>query len=115
MAEDKLVAQAFDKDKHVELAKAIGKLNPDEAAYFLLKLELAIKKRKIQILGYLVAMGVWLVGMLFALAYFGTHDGFTGWVFLAPFGAVGLVLWGFGKMAERVDKLAEAPPGSPKE
>jgi hypothetical protein len=29
------VEKAFDADKHLELAKAIEKLNPDEAAYFL--------------------------------------------------------------------------------
>jgi hypothetical protein len=110
VAEDPLVAKAFDKDKHVELAKAIEKLSPDEASFFLMKLELAIKKRKIQILGYLVAIGVWLVGMLFGLAYFGTHDGFTGWVFLAPFAAVGVILYAFGKASERVGRLAEAPP-----
>ena len=114
MAEDPLVAKAFDKDKHVELARAIEKLSPEEAGYFLGKLEIAIKKRKIQITGYLVAMAVWLVGMVFALAYFGTHDGFVGWVFLAPFGLVGIVLWGFGKIANRLDSIAVAPGDPPK-
>jgi hypothetical protein len=99
-----MVAQAFDPKKHEDLARAIEKLNPDEAAFFLHKLEMAIRKRKIQITGYLVAMGVWLVGMMFALAYFGMHDGFVGWVFLAPFGFVGLVLYVFGKWADAVSK-----------
>jgi hypothetical protein len=103
-AEDPLVAQAFDPKKHEDLARAIEKLSPDQAAFFLHKLEMAIRKRKIQITGYLVAMGVWLVGMMFALAYFGMHDGFVGWVFLAPFGFVGLVLYVFGKWAEAVSK-----------
>ena len=107
MAEDPLVAKAFDKDKHVELARAIEKLSPEEATYFLGKLEIAIKKRKVQITGYLVAMGVWV-------AYFGTHDGFVGWVFLAPFALVGVVLWAFGKIAERLGQLADAPPDPPK-
>ena len=99
-----MVAQAFDPKKHEDLARAIENLNPDEAAFFLHKLEMAIRKRKIQITGYLVAMGVWLVGMMFALAYFGMHDGFVGWVFLAPFGFVGLVLYVFGKWADAVSK-----------
>jgi hypothetical protein len=99
-----MVAQAFDTKKHEDLARAIEKLNPDEAAFFLHKLEMAIRKRKIQITGYLVAMGVWLVGMMFALAYFGMHDGFVGWVFLAPFGVVGLVLYVFGKWADAVSR-----------
>ena len=115
MAEDPLVAKAFDKDKHVELARAIEKLSPEEASYFLGKLEIAIKKRKIQITGYLVAMGVWVTGMVFALAYFGTHDGFVGWVFLAPFGLVGIVLWGFGKIANKLDQIAVSPADPPTE
>ena len=102
-----MVAQAFDTKKHEDLARAIEKLNPDEAAFFLHKLEMAIRKRKIQITGYLVAMAVWLVGMMFALAYTGMHDGFVGWVFIAPFGLVGLVLYGFGKWANRV---SQRPP-----
>ena len=100
--EDPLVSAAFDKDKHEALAHAINDLSPEEAAFFLQKLEAALKKRKMQIVGYLVAMFVWVVGMLFGLAYFGTHAGFTGWVFLAPFGAVGIVLYGFGKWATRI-------------
>ena len=109
--EDPLVAQAFDAKKHEDLARAIENLSSEEAAFFLHKLEMAIRKRKIQITGYLVAMGVWLVGMMFALAYFGMHDGFVGWVFLAPFGFVGLVLYVFGKWADHVAK--RPPPGLP--
>lgn len=100
--EDPLVSKAFDKDKHEELAAAIQQLDPAEAAFFLKKLEAALKKRKMQIVGYLVAMFVWVVGMVFGLAYFGTHGGFTGWVFLAPFAAVGVVLYGFGRWANRI-------------
>jgi hypothetical protein len=106
-AEDPLVAKAFDADKHVELARAIEQLNPDEAQFFLEKLERAIKKRKIQITGYLAAMLVWVIGMMFALVYFGMHDGFVGWVFLAPFGVVGVVLYVFGKWADHVGNPPE--------
>lgn len=101
-SEDPLVAQAFDADKHEQLARAVQQLDPEQAAYFLAKLERAIKKRKIQLLGYLVAMGVWLIGTVFAFVYYGSHEGFTGWAFLAPFGAVGIVLYAFGKWGERV-------------
>ncbi|HUJ57717.1 MAG TPA: hypothetical protein VLX92_04480 [Kofleriaceae bacterium] len=99
--EDPLVAKAFQADQHENLARAIEQLTPEEAAFFLEKLERAIRKRKIQITGYLVAMLVWVAGMIFALAYYGLAKGFVGWVFLAPFGAVGLVLWAFGKWANR--------------
>jgi hypothetical protein len=100
--EDPLVAQAFDADKHDALAKAIEQLSPDEAAFFLWKLEVALRKRKIQLLGYLVAMVMWLVGMVGALAYYGMTSGFVGWVFIAPFAVVGVVLYVFGWWANRV-------------
>lgn len=101
------VEQAFNADKHIELARAVEKLSPDEAAFFLLKLELAIKKRKIQLVGYLVAMLVWVLGMVLALAYFGIATGFVGWVFLMPFALVGVILYAFGKWA---DKVGAGPP-----
>lgn len=104
-SEDPLVSQAFDAKKHEDLARAIEKLSPEEAEFFVHKLEMAIRKRKIQITGYLAAMAVWLVLTTLAIAYYGMSDGgFVGWVFLVPFGAVGLVLYLFGAWAERVGK-----------
>jgi hypothetical protein len=112
-AEDPLVAQAFDARKREDLARAVEKLSPDEAAFFLHKLELALRKRKIQLTGYLIAMGVWVVAMMLALAYAGMHDGFVGWVFLLPFGLVGAVLYAFGKWAEHVSKVPPQPASKP--
>jgi hypothetical protein len=105
-AEDPLVAKAFDADQHEALARAVQQLDPEQAAYFLAKLERAIKKRKLQLVGYLAAMGVWMIGMVVAFVFSGTHSGFTAWVFLAPFVAVGLVLYVFGKWA---DKAGSSP------
>jgi hypothetical protein len=107
-AEDPLVAQAFDAKKHEDLARAIEQLTPDEAAYFVEKLERALRKRKLQLTGYLVAIGAWLVGMILALAYHGTRDGFTAWVFVVPFGLVGVILYGFGAWSERIARLPTA-------
>ena len=103
-----MVAKAFDADRHAELAQAIENLSPDEAQFFLIKLEAALKKRRLQLIGYLVAMVVWLIGTVFALVYFGTHEGFTGWVFLLPFFLVGVILLAFGRWAERVGKVTVA-------
>lgn len=100
-----MVAKAFDADRHAELAQAIENLSPEEAQFFLQKLEAALKKRRLQLIGYLVAMVVWLIGTVFALVYFGTHEGFTGWVFLLPFFLVGIILFFFGKWADRVGKI----------
>jgi hypothetical protein len=106
----------FDPRKHDELAKAVAQLSPDEAAFFLSKLEAAVTKRKIQLTGYLVAMVVWLASMVGALAYYGTHDGFVGWIFLVPFALVGLILWGFGRYSEKVaESIRITAPGRPAE
>jgi hypothetical protein len=85
-----------------EIAKAIQQLSPEEAAFFLAKLEAVISKRKIQLTGYLVALVVWLITTFLALAYVGTHDGFVGWVFLIPFLLVGAIIYAFGKWSTRV-------------
>ena len=110
-AEDPLVAQAFSSKNHEDLARAIEKLSSDEAAFFLHKLEHAIRKRKIQLTGYLGSMVAWLVMMVGALIYYGTQDGFTYWVFVVPFGAVGLILYTFGRWAERVAATPHVPAG----
>ena len=112
--EDPLVAQAFaakGAKNDQAFLDAVKNLSPDEAAFFLHKLEVAFRKRKIQLTGYLVAMVVWLVAMVLALVYAGMHDGFVGWVFLLPFGFVGVILYAFGRWAERVTKTP--PPRAP--
>ncbi len=107
------VEDVFDPRKHDDLAKAVAQLSPDEALFFLSKLEAAVTKRKIQLTGYLVAMVVWLAGMFGALLYYGTHDGFVGWIFLVPFAFVGLVLWGFGRWSERAAESIRITAGRP--
>ncbi len=108
--EDEVVKAAFDANSKVDLVQLIKELPPEHAAYYVAKLEAAYKKRKLQLSGYLVALVAWLVAMVLALAYFGSTEGFTGWVFLVPFGIVGLVLWAFGRWAEVVGKSVGPPP-----
>lgn len=112
-AEDPLVAKAFDVEHQAEVEAAIGNLDKHEAQFFLDKLQRAIRKRKLMITGYLVAMVVWIVLMIFALAIFGMSTGFVGYVFLAPFAGVGLVLYIFGKWADRIGGDPSPPPASP--
>ncbi|HEY1557141.1 MAG TPA: hypothetical protein VGF94_20035 [Kofleriaceae bacterium] len=109
-AEDPLVAQAFDASKHDQLARAVEELSPEEAQFFLKKLEIALRKRKIQLLGYLVATLAWVLMMVGALAYFGLADGFVGWVFLVPFAVVGAILYGFGRWANKLGRSAPTEP-----
>ena len=101
-SEDPLVSSAFDASKHESLARAIEQLSPAEAQFFLAKLEAALKKRKLQLTGYIVAAIIWFIAMVCALAYDGLTDGFVGWAYIVPFGIVGVILWIFGKWSERV-------------
>ena len=101
-------AFALDADGKQKLAEQIANLSDVEREHFLFQLETVMKKRRMQLLGYLLAMLVWALGMLFALVWYGTHDGFQGWVFLVPFAAVGVVLWAFGAWTDRLGKQARA-------
>lgn len=103
----------MDGSNFEQVAKAVQDLSPQEAEFFLGKLELAIRKRKLQLTGYLVALVLWLVMMMLALAYYGTHDGFVGWVFLLPFGGAGMVITLFGRWANSIKLTAPAAPKPP--
>jgi hypothetical protein len=98
---------AFDVSKQDAVEQAIKNLSREEAALFLWHLEMKLRKRKLQLVGYLVAMSLWIAGMLLALVVYGTTSGFVGWVFLVPFALVGATLWGFGKWG---DKIGKTPP-----
>jgi uncharacterized membrane protein len=100
---EQLAAQALDPKKEDDVAKAISQLTPEEAAHFVDLLERAIKRRRIQLIGYITALVVLLVGMFFALAYYGSSEEgeFVGWVFFLPFIAVGLIFYLFGRWANR--------------
>lgn len=100
---------AFDVSKQDAVEEAIKQLSREEAALFLHQLEMKLRKRKLQLAGYLVAMGLWLAGMLAALVVYGTASGFVGWVFLLPFALVGVTLWVFGKWGEKVGNTPPPP------
>lgn len=103
-----MVSQAFDASQHDALARAIEQLSPEEAQFFIAKLEAALKKRRLQLTGYLIAAVVGFVAMIGALVYDGMTDGFTGWAYLVPFAVIGIILWVFGKWSERVGAAAAA-------
>lgn len=119
-AADDMVEKAFDPKHQDMVAKAIEQLSPEEAQYFLDKLERAIRKRKIQLTGYLVAIVTWLIAMVVALYIYGTapEGAFVAWAFVMPFGFIGVVLWIFGRWADKVGKgssaaVAPATPARP--
>jgi len=100
---------AFDPKKQDAVAAAIANLSPEEKQLFLFQLEMKLRQRKLMLTGYIAAIFVWLAGMIGALAYFGMHEGFIGWVFLVPFGIVGVILWAFGKLANKVGSRRPPP------
>ena len=111
-AEDELVEKVFDASQHDAVTEAILKLDPEEAAFFLHKLESALRKRRIMLGGYLASMFVWAIGMVVAFGAYALVDGGMGYaLFFLPFLAVGVVLYLFGWWANRVG--ARPPPVPP--
>src|SRR5690349_10654141 len=99
-----LAEAALDPKKEADVAKAISKLTPQEALHFLELLEKQVKRQRIQLIGYLTALFVMLLGTVVALYIVGRADRgtFVGWVFFLPLLLVGIVLYGFGRYANRV-------------
>jgi hypothetical protein len=94
-----------------ETTAAIVKLSPDEAAFFLHKLEAANRKRRVQLWGYIAALIVWALTMIFALVYYAYSPPgvFVGWIFIVPFAAVGVLVLLFGKWADSIETLVPPP------
>ena len=88
------------------MREAVSRLSADEAAMLLEKLGASLQRRKYQLIGYLVAAIVGLFGFVLAMIVYATHEPgtFVGWVFLIPFGGIGLALFIFGRVAERAGR-----------
>ncbi len=99
-----LAEAALDPKNEADVAKAIAKLSPQEALYFLELLEKQVKRRRIQLFGYLTALFVLLVGTLGSFYVVGSAERgtFVAWVFLVPAALVALVLLIFGRWANRI-------------
>jgi hypothetical protein len=78
-------------------------LSPEELAVLTRAVERIARRRKIQLIGYTLALLVMIVGMLGSLYVYGISPPgkFVGWVFFVPFAAVGAILWIFGKLSKR--------------
>ena len=87
-------------DEHVQ------QLSPEQAELFLRALELALKKRRIMIAGYLAALFAILIGLVGALYIYASSAPaqFLSWVFLIPFLLAGILIFGFGRLAKRIKK-----------
>lgn len=67
----------------------------------------AQRRRRIMLVGYLLALLVLVFGMLTCLVIVGRAEKgtFIGWVFFIPFSLVGLIFWVFGRW-ERSQRAA---------
>jgi hypothetical protein len=86
-------------EAHPELAGKLEQLSPEEMDMFLGLIQKALKKRRIQLAGYLLSLVCMIGGLLFALYVYGNREPgeFVGWAALVPFGLVAAVLLIFGR------------------
>lgn len=93
-----------DLTNDADLEKALADLTPEQAEMFVAALELAMKKRRVMLVGNLAAALAILIGMLWALYMYGGHEPgtFIGWVFLVPFAVAGAIMVGAAKIAKRI-------------
>jgi hypothetical protein len=88
-----------------EFRKKLDELSPEEQAMFLRAFELALRKRRILLLGYAASVLALLLGLLWALYIYGKTLGsgeFMAWVFLVPLLLAGIILLSVGRLARRV-------------
>lgn len=100
---DELMRRAKSHIDDPELAKELEQLTPDQLAVFILTIEKRMKRRKLQLVGYIVALLTFLLAMLVSILMYANRDPgeFSGWIFLIPFVTVGAVLMLFGRLSRR--------------
>lgn len=105
---------SLDPAKQAALADAVSKMSSEDAAVLLEKLSASLQRRKYQLIGYLVAAVLGFLGLVaaFIVYLFREPGSFVGWVFLFPFAGIGLSLFIFGRIAEKVGRggLPVPPP-----
>lgn len=99
-----------------DIEKAVRELPPERAAELVAMLEASMRRRKLELLGYLAAAAIVVVGMVGALIVMGSGEGgtFLGWVFLIPLALAGLVMWLVGKKARASQPAKPASATSPR-
>lgn len=88
-----------------ELARKIEELTPEQAELFVRALELAMRKRRVLMIGYLATAISLVLGWLWALYIYGKTVGsgeFMAWVFLVPPAIAAVVLVTFGRISRRL-------------
>ena len=92
-------------DGDAELARKLEQLTPEQAELFVRALRLAMRKRRVLIVGYLATAFSLVLGWLWALFIYGKTSGsgeFMGWVFLVPPAVAAVVMVLFGRISRRL-------------
>jgi hypothetical protein len=85
-----------------ELARKLEELTPEQAEMFVRALHLAMRKRRVLLVGYLATAISLVLGWLWALYIFGKTSGsgdFMAWVFLIPPAIAAIMLVLFGRIS----------------
>ena len=87
-----------------DFEKALSELTPEQAEMFTKALELAMRKRRVLLLGYLSALLALIIGIVGALYIYGTREPgtFVGWVFLVPLATAGALMLVFGRISRSI-------------
>lgn len=101
-----LATRLADPAFRARVEEAVANLPPERAAELVALLEASIRRRKIELVGYLAAAVVLLVGMVIAIyAYGAAAEGrFVGWVFILPLALAGLVMIAVGRAARKAEE-----------
>lgn len=98
----------------VDIAAELDKLPPEQAEMLVRALELAMKRRRAMLLGYLAVLVVLIVGELAALLIWAEHHApgrFLAWMFLVPMALAGGILVWTPKLARRIG-VPPTPPST---
>ena len=98
-----LAKQLEDPAFRERIETAVSQLPPDKAAELVALLEASMMRRKVELVGYLSAALVLLVGMVLALYAYGRSDAnqFRGWLLLLPLAAAGVIMIAVSRWAQK--------------
>lgn len=110
-----LAQRLADPAFRAQIEEAVASMPAERAAELVYMLEASLRRRKIELIGYLAAAVVLLLGMVIAIYLFGRSDGtwFVGWVFLVPLAAAGLVMMFVGRLARVLAPRRPAATSNP--
>ena len=105
---DEALDEGIDGDS---LEEAIAKLTPEQAEMFMRALTLTMHKRRLMVIGNLLALLFMIFGFIAAVVIYAQREPgtFMGWIFLIPFAAGAASLWFFGGRAKRAGAAQEDP------